>query len=581
MTQPLTWNLHGNDQLSGVLEKLDRVLDKLSRRLDEVTADAQRTGRALAATETQVKNLGVQAENAGGHVSSFHEKTASAMAAVGRFAAQAVVAFGIAGGAAAAFGVKAAAANEGAMISFEVLLGSADKAARFLKDLQAFAASTPFELPELRTAASRLLAVGVETRRIIPLLTRLGDATAGMGTGAFGIERAVYALQQMSQAGKVSLEDINQLTDAGIPALDALATRLGTTVAKLRDDISAGKIKPEALFQAIEQGAGKSFQRLDGMMKRQSASLSGMWSTFKDNAGQSLAKFVEPAMPALKKLLDWAATTTPKILGAVQRMGSDISAVFQGSDVPQKLMDSLTKLGERVLPELRNAWGRILKTIYDNKDGLEKLGRFLADYVIPFIGDNLVWAIKAATTAFEGVIWVAAHVVDAVKLMFGIFRTFFEGITVQAEIAFGWIPGIGPKLKEARAKFKEWADGIEDDLDRLDGRTVDINLRINGSVQDVNQRAGERGDRSRRAVGGPAWAGESYTWREFGNAEGFYAAQTGTVVASNPGRANSMGGGGDIIGYLEVVHKTPDGRTMWTELLALKRGMGGRALGLT
>src|SRR5262249_28404583 len=65
--------------------------------------------------------------------------------------------------AAGGWGLKLAAEGETAAIGFETMLGSAQAAGSFMKDLQAFAAKTPFEFPELRDAASRLVAVGVNT----------------------------------------------------------------------------------------------------------------------------------------------------------------------------------------------------------------------------------------------------------------------------------------------------------------------------------------------------------------------------------------------------------------------------------
>jgi hypothetical protein len=44
-------------------------------------------------------------------------------------------------------------------IAFTTMLGSGEKAGAFLRDLQAFAAATPFEFPELVTASKKMLAL--------------------------------------------------------------------------------------------------------------------------------------------------------------------------------------------------------------------------------------------------------------------------------------------------------------------------------------------------------------------------------------------------------------------------------------
>lgn len=205
----------------------------------------------------------------------------------------------------AGYGLKIAAANEQAQISFETMLGSASKAQTFLGELRDFAAKTPFEFPELQTAASSLISVGVSADKVIPIMTSLGNATSGMGTGSEGIRRATYALQQMSAAGRISAEDLNQLRDAGIPVFDLLAKATGKTteqVVAMKDAGALGKKEMQQLFAALETGAG--LERFTGLMDKQSQSLNGMLATFKDTFGQGLATAIEPAIPTVKRALE-------------------------------------------------------------------------------------------------------------------------------------------------------------------------------------------------------------------------------------------------------------------------------------
>lgn len=606
MTQPLSWNLHGNDQLSGVLEKLDRTLEKLAKHLDKVTGDAKQMGRELDRTETSsaragrgLDHLSKDAEKAesrldrlGRRARDMSSKMGSAFGSVSSVAsaglgaiislsAAAAIGLGVAAGAAGAFAVKTAADNETAQISFEVLLGSAQKAQGYLAKLHAFAAATPFEMPQLRESASRLLAVGVATDRIIPLLTRLGDATSAMGTGAEGIDRAVYALQQMSQAGKVSLEDINQLTDAGIPALDALSAKLGTTVADLRKDISAGKIKPEELFQAILDGAGKTFPKLKGMMARQATTLSGLWSTFKDNTGQSLAKFAEPAIPGMKKVLDWLSTNIPKGLDTIRGMGADVAEIFDGSSIKPEFMAAMQKLGDKVLPALKKGWSDIKTYLEENREKLEKIGRWINEVGIPVFGTGLVKAIEGTASAITTTIDVVYFLVDAFVGGSISIITVLGDILDAAVWAFGWIPGIGPKLKESQKDFEEWSKGILDKLDRIDGKKVTVSLGFKTAERNAEGKPPPRDpfEDHNRAFGGPTWAGQTYTWNERGT-EKFYANVSGRIESAADGRSRASRGGGEDMVTIRVIVETPTGKVIRTELLSYKRSSGLTSLGL-
>src|SRR4051812_40465910 len=68
---------------------------------------------------------------------------------------------------AASMGIKTAASIEQARIAFTTLTGSATTANQEIKDLQDFAAKTPFEFPGLIHDANLLQGVGVQAKSII------------------------------------------------------------------------------------------------------------------------------------------------------------------------------------------------------------------------------------------------------------------------------------------------------------------------------------------------------------------------------------------------------------------------------
>lgn len=229
-----------------------------------------------------------------------------------------LLAAGAAGGAAAVgigkLGIELASQQEQAEVSFGAIMGSAERAQGMLADLADFAAKTPFDLPGLQKSASQLLAVGIEAGRIIPIMETLGDATAGMGTGAEGIAQAVRALTQMEQKGKVTAEEMLQLAEAGVPAWEALAVTMGVSVAQAQDKVTKGGVQVEQVFQALEDKAGPTLQRLTGLMDEQSKTLDGLWNSWKDQAGQDLARAFEPTVGELKEMLPLLSDATSELL---------------------------------------------------------------------------------------------------------------------------------------------------------------------------------------------------------------------------------------------------------------------------
>lgn len=214
-------------------------------------------------------------------------------------------------------GVRTAMANEQAAIGFKVMLGSAEKAKEFMDDIIEFSAKTPFELPQLRTAASALLSTGVAAERIIPIMEALGDATAAKGYGAEAIGRAVYALQQMSTAGRATGQDMMQLTQAGVPVWESLAASMNKTIPEIKKLGEAGKISAEDVMKAIESYAGPGMEKVKGMMVEQSGTLVGLMSTLKDTINQSLGKMMEPAVESIKKALPGITSMFDNLLKSI------------------------------------------------------------------------------------------------------------------------------------------------------------------------------------------------------------------------------------------------------------------------
>jgi len=121
-----------------------------------------------------------------------------------------------------------------AQMGFTTMLGSAEKAQAFLDDMADFAAKTPFEYPELLEAAKKMLAYGFSAENVLPTLRAVGDAAAALGAGSEGIDRITLALGQIQAKGKLSAEEMRQLTEAGVPAWHILAEAMGTTVPELQ-----------------------------------------------------------------------------------------------------------------------------------------------------------------------------------------------------------------------------------------------------------------------------------------------------------------------------------------------------------
>ena len=123
--------------------------------------------------------------------------------------------------------LKSAADAEQTQVAFSTMLGSADKALQFTKDLTAFAAATPFELKGLEQSSKQLLAYGVAQKDVIPDLTTLGNIAAGVGMDK--MPNLIMAFGQVKAATHLTGMELRQFTEAGVPLLQALVDQMNAT----------------------------------------------------------------------------------------------------------------------------------------------------------------------------------------------------------------------------------------------------------------------------------------------------------------------------------------------------------------
>lgn len=215
-------------------------------------------------------------------------------------------------------GVNYNATIEQMKTSFEVMTGSAEKAADVVDRLRVMGAETPFEFTDLAKTTQLLMQYGFTADDAIDRMRMLGDIAQGNKEAMNSIAMG-YA--QMSSAGKVNLQDIKQMINGGFNPLQEISERTGESMADLYDRISDGEMKvseiTESMKHATSEG-GKFFQS----MEKQSQTLNGQLSTLKDNADQLLGSLTEGVSEGLRdQMLPFANNLVAELQGAFDAGG--------------------------------------------------------------------------------------------------------------------------------------------------------------------------------------------------------------------------------------------------------------------
>ncbi len=502
--------------------KAQGELARAQARLKEAGESAARSQQTLAVETGKLEKTSSRMSGIWGALGGIAKTGALAITAAGVFGAKA--------------GIETAAGMEQARISFATMLGSGQKAEAFLKQLADFAAKTPFEFPELQTAAKSLVSAGFSADKVIPIMRTLGDVTSGMGTGSEGVKRATIALQQMSAAGKITGEDLNQLRDAGVPVFDLLAAATGKSKEAIADLAAKGKLgkkEMEQLFDAL--GSGKGLERFNGLMEKQSQSLSGLWSTFTDTLNVGLGQAIEPLIPMLKDglggaiqfLAEWLPMVGTGIQSAVtwfQSLGSSTagaSSSFSGIvtavrgfidvalPIVQQFTDGMRQRLEPMMPMIQSIFGTIGEIVSAAMTFVQTVIQQVTT-VISYVWNNwgqgimnvlgvvfgsLAGIVQGALNVVKGIIQTVTAIIkgdwsgawEGIKgIVSGAWQAITSAVSGAAGTLFEIVKGIPPKIVEALSGLRDklWSVG-EQMIQGLIGGIKQMAANVAQAARDV------------------------------------------------------------------------------------------------
>lgn len=273
MAKEIQVQIKAEDQASAAVNQVKKALSSIADKTVNIkvgSSGSASISNVMAGMQERME--GVQSTSSGLVASLVSVKAAMTALATGAVAS------------AGAYMVKLAGDFQNVQVALTNMLGSAEKAQSLIADLQQFAAKTPFEFQGLAKASQKLLAFGFTAEQLIPTLTAVGDAAAGLGVGAEGVDRITLALGQMAAKGRVQSDEMLQLTEAGIPAWKMLADTIGTDIPTAMDKVTKGQVDAQTGLTALVSGMESRFA---GLMAQQSTTISGSWSNLMDGLEQS------------------------------------------------------------------------------------------------------------------------------------------------------------------------------------------------------------------------------------------------------------------------------------------------------
>lgn len=322
--------------------------------------------------------------------------------------------------------------NEKTVVSFDVLLGSQEKEKKMLKEMNSYAAKTPYEKQDLYEAGKMMLGFGIAQEKIMPNIKMLGDIAMG---DAQKLNSLTLAFSQMSSAGKLQGQDLLQMINAGFNPLNEMVKMTGRSMGDLRKDMENGKISAEMVAAAFQHATSKG-GLFYGMTDKIGETIGGRLSTAIDNLKEValnlfnvVAPVLSPALNILNFTLGTIAGAMTGLFGLIQAgnpfiigLGIAIGAVTLAMGINYMLTKRAV-----IMTALKNTWDVVSITTMGLLTGA-------------------IWAQNAAWMA-NPIGWIVAGIV----LLVGAFVLAYNKLEwFRGAILAGWeaIKGFGNLLKE-------------------------------------------------------------------------------------------------------------------------------------
>lgn len=319
---------------------------------------------------------------------------------------------------------------QSARVGLEAFLGSASEAKRLFADLEKLDLKSVFDFKQLLEGSQRLLAFNFSAKEIIPTLSAISAAGRALSFDKGKFDDLVTAFGQIRAAGRLTGEELRQLTNTGTPALDILAKAFGRSTGEVKKAIEDGLIPADQAIRLLVEGINERFGKLQGAKtaRQEFSNLESAIQKFKNEVGQEFlpiasefAKWATDQLPKVAKFLKENKGELLEFAKAIGYVGAAFAAAKIGSLALQaasairvfaasiaanpllaaamtalavigfqmrKSMDQLESAGEAMARSQLNANIRELVRVGD-QDGLRKLGVDAERIAAAFVGRGI------------------------------------------------------------------------------------------------------------------------------------------------------------------------------------------------
>ena len=216
--------------------------------------------------------------------------------------------------------------------SLGVLLGGdKEKLTELMSEMKEYALISPLTTKDMASALQMMIGFGIQAEDAITYLKALGDISMG---NTVHFNSLALAFSQMSAAGKLMGQDLNQMINAGFNPLQQISEKTGKSIGELKDEMSKGAISAQMVQQAFidATSAGGKFY---GMAAEGAKTINGQISMLQESVdnmfndmGQASEGIILSSIQAITKLVENYDKVGAVIIGLVTAYGTYKAALL-------------------------------------------------------------------------------------------------------------------------------------------------------------------------------------------------------------------------------------------------------------
>lgn len=344
-----------------------------------------------------------------------------------------------------------------------VLAGSSEKAAKVVNNLSDAVTDTAYGLDTAATSTQKLATSGLGLDKSTRMVKDMMDAVSFYGDGTNEtLANTVDAIAKMNASGKISADQWQRLTDAGIPVLKIFSEKTGKSMAEVSDAFSKGQISAQefndVLMDALENGT-ESFPAVAGKAKEMAGSFATSFTNMSARIAIGIANIItafndflaDNSLPTIQEMianfgsvirdgLNWIAEEVPKVLNALKEFFAPTAEAIKAAT--EKIQEAWNNVRDTIAQKLdsNDSLDFVKSALERIRDILpilvEKVGGFVAAFIenLP----NIIDKVQTVADTIQGLMPLIAAVAGAFAA--------WKGIKAVSDIA-KTIGDAGKKIK--------------------------------------------------------------------------------------------------------------------------------------